>query len=154
MPTLIKIPEFLEKINFRNPEGANNTVFNYAENFPGTIWDWFAKDPETLDITNTFMEADRGSRPSWVDWFPVQEQLLNGFDANQSDVLFVDMAGGRGHDIQSLRRRFPETPGRFILEDQPHVIDDVLDLDPSIEKMKFNLFDVQPIHGMIYSETI
>lgn len=148
MPTLVKIPEFLQKINFKNPEGAVNGPFNYAENFPETIWVWFAQSPDGLDTCNTFMEADRGSRPSWLEWFPVKEQLLDGYDASKGDVLLVDVAGGRGHDIQAFREKFPDVPGRLVVEDLPHVIDDIRNLDASIEKVKFNLFDPQPIKGI------
>lgn len=64
MPTLSKIPEFLQKTGYKNPEGAVNGPFNHTENFPETIWQWVGQDQAKLDACNTFMEADRGSRPS------------------------------------------------------------------------------------------
>lgn len=148
MTTLAKIPEFLQKTDFKNPEGDGKGAFQYAENFEQSIWVWFAQNPEKLDNTNTFMEADRGSRPSWLDWFSVKERIVDGFDANQSDVMLVDVAGGRGHDIAAFHQRFPNAPGRLVVEDQPHVIDDIRDLDSAIERVKFDLFDKQPIIGM------
>ncbi|OJJ82982.1 uncharacterized protein ASPGLDRAFT_75047 [Aspergillus glaucus CBS 516.65] len=93
------------------------------------------------------MEVDRGSRPSWLEWFPVKECVIDGFDCTISDTLLVDAAGGRGHDIQAFLKKFPEASGRLIVEDQPHVIEDIRDLDQSIERIGFDLFDKQPIKG-------
>jgi hypothetical protein len=150
MNTLTKIPEFLQKTNFKNPEGATGGPFNYAEKFDETIWVWFAQSQEGLDTCNTFMEADRGSRPSWLEWFPVKEQIIDGFDAGKGDVLLVDVAGGRGHDIEALHKKFPDHPGRLVVEDLPHVIDDIKSLDSAVEKVKFDLFAKQSVEGTVH----
>lgn len=153
MPTLSKIPEFLAKRSFKNPEGAVDGPFNYAENFPKTIWEWFGQDQSRLDICNTFMEADRGSRPSWLEWFPVKERIVDGFDVSVSEKLLVDVAGGRGHDLDAFRNKFPDVAGesgRLVVEDLPQVIGDIHDLDASIERVGFDLFAEQPVKGMSY----
>lgn len=147
MTTVSKIPEFLQKIEFKNPEGLTSGPLNYAENLTNSIWEWFGESPEKLDICNTFMEASRGGRPSWLSWFPVKERLINGFDASHGDKLFVDMAGGRGHDTEAFHQEFPERPGGLVVEDLPHVVEDIRNLDPSIERLGFDLFQKQPIEG-------
>lgn len=149
MPTLAKVPEFLRKNGFKNPEGATTGPLNYAENFPQSVWEWFASDPGKFDVCNTFMEADRGSRPSWLEWFPVEDRIINGFDATHGDKLLVDVAGGRGHDTEAFHQKFPDKPGRLVVEDLPHVIEDIRDLDSSIERVGFNLFEKQPIQGTV-----
>lgn len=151
MPTLSKIPEFLQKTGYKNPEGAVNGPFNHTENFPETIWQWVGQDQAKLDACNTFMEADRGSRPSWLEWFPAKERVVDGFDASSDGKLLVDVAGGRGHDIDAFRRKFPDisTPGRLVVEDLPQVIGDIHDLDSSIERVGFDLFDSQPVKGAL-----
>ena len=77
----------------------------------------------------------------------MKERVIDGFDCTISDTLLVDAAGGRGHDIQAFLKKFPEASGRLIVEDQPHVIEDIRDLDQSIERIGFDLFDKQPIKG-------
>lgn len=149
MPTLAKIPDFLKMNGFKNPEGATTGPFNYAENFSQSMWEWFAADPEKLDTCNTFMEADRGSRPSWLEWFPVQERIIDGYSATYGDTLLVDVAGGRGHDTAAFLKKFPDKPGRLVVEDLPHVIEDIRNLDSSIERIGFNLFEKQPIEGIM-----
>lgn len=99
------------------------------------------------------MTASQGNRKSWLDWFPVKEQYFphksNGaYEGKQDMVFMVDVAGGRGHHLDEFAKRFPDAPGRLILEDLPAVIDDdAKELDPRIEKMKIDMFERQPVEG-------
>ncbi|PGH27028.1 hypothetical protein AJ80_01213 [Polytolypa hystricis UAMH7299] len=147
MPALASIPEFLEKTKFKNPSGAANGPFQYAEKIDVAIWDYLPNHPDKLDHCSTFMEGDRGSRPSWLEWFPVKEQVIDGFNKEEGDVLLVDVAGGRGHDIGAFHKAFPDAPGRLVVEDLPHVVDDIQNLDPAVERVKINMFEGQPIKG-------
>ncbi|KAL4964286.1 O-methyltransferase [Aspergillus stella-maris] len=116
MSSLAKIPEWLRNHNHQVVEGSH------------------------------FMEADRGSRPPWVEWFPVQEQILTNWRGGDDDTFFVDVAGGRGHDIKTFKHKFPNTKGKFVLEDLPHVIEQsVQGLDA--DKIAFDLFKPQPVKG-------
>ncbi|RAK99542.1 O-methyltransferase [Aspergillus ibericus CBS 121593] len=146
MPTLAKVPEFLRTTKFRNPSGALNGALQYAEKTDMALWDWVLTKPGYVDATNTFMEADRGSRPSWLEWFPVQEQIIDGFSESESDVLIVDVAGGRGHDLAALQSKFSGAPGRLILEDLPHVVAEATQ-HSKIEHLAFDLFKPQPVQG-------
>ncbi|OQD71075.1 hypothetical protein PENPOL_c001G04565 [Penicillium polonicum] len=146
MPTLAKVPEFLRRQDHRNPEGATTGPLQFAENIDESIWTWLPQNPEKLDSCNTFMEGDRGARPSWLEWFPVEERLL--CDVNpDAETLMVDVAGGRGHDLAAFLARYPDVPGRLVLEDLPHVLEEsTVDME-RIEKQAFDLFKPQPIHG-------
>ncbi|KAL2847753.1 S-adenosyl-L-methionine-dependent methyltransferase [Aspergillus pseudoustus] len=95
------------------------------------------------------MEGDRGSRPGWVEWFPVEEQgLLAGFSGGDEDVFLVDVAGGRGHDIKAFKEKSPHARGRFVLEDLPHVVEQSLpELEQRVGKVGFDLFKPQPVKG-------
>lgn len=39
--------------------------------------------------------------------------------AGQDGVILVDICGGKGHAIQSVRSAYPELKGEYILQDQP-----------------------------------
>ncbi|KAL4791443.1 S-adenosyl-L-methionine-dependent methyltransferase [Aspergillus venezuelensis] len=146
MSSLAKIPEFLRNNNHQFIEGSTSGPWNHAMGEDRIIWDWVAESPERLDITNSFMEGDRGSRPPWVEWFPVQDEILGSWKGGDEDVFLVDIAGGRGHDIQTFHNKFPGTKGKFILEDMPHVIEQSIQgLDA--EKIGFDLFKPQPVKG-------
>ena len=41
------------------------------------------------------MTANQDSRPSWIDWFPVEDRLLKVAKVDDNAVLMVDIAGGR-----------------------------------------------------------
>ncbi|KAL2869523.1 S-adenosyl-L-methionine-dependent methyltransferase [Aspergillus lucknowensis] len=146
LSTVAKIPEFLRSHDYQNVEGPTSGPWQYATNIDEIIWSWVAKSPERLDITNSFMEGDRGSRPGWLEWFPVEEQVIKGFTGGDEDVFLVDVAGGRGHDLKSFKDRFPQARGKFILEDLPHVIEQCLP-GLEVEKLAFDLFKPQPIKG-------
>ncbi|KAL4936041.1 hypothetical protein BDV06DRAFT_233759 [Aspergillus oleicola] len=146
MSSLAKIPEFLRNNNHQLIEGPTDGPWNYAMGHDSIIWDWVAKSPERLDITNSFMEGDRGSRPPWVQWFPVQEEILGTWNGGDEDVFFVDVAGGRGHDIKTFKDKFPETKGKFVLEDLPHVVEQSVE-GLEAQKIGFDLFKPQPVKG-------
>ncbi|CDM34306.1 hypothetical protein DTO013E5_2304 [Penicillium roqueforti] len=146
MPTLAKVPEFLRRQDYRNPEGATTGPLQFAEKIDESLWTWLPKHPEYLDSCNTFMEGDRGARPSWLEWFPVDERLLCGAQ-NDAETLMVDVAGGRGHDLAAFMARYPHVRGRLVLEDLPHVLEESTVDAERIEKQPFDLFKPQPIHG-------
>lgn len=100
-----------------------------------------------MQTFNTYMTANQDSRPSWIDWFPVEDRLLKDAKADDNAVLMVDIAGGRGHYLAAFKERFPYAKGRMILQEVPDVIHDAQNLDPSIERMGHDMFEPQPIKG-------
>lgn len=58
----------------------------------------------------------------------------------------VDIGGGRGQDLMSFKDKFPNAPGRFILQDQPHVVESA-HLSERVEKMGYDFFTPQPVKG-------
>lgn len=138
----------MRKNGSRAPDDQLNGAFQLAFHTDQAYFNWMASRPNVLVDFNAFMEGDRGSRPDWVDWYPVKDQLIHGFKPEDDKaVMLVDVAGGRGHDIALFKKKFPEAPGRLILEDLPQVINDVRDLDPSVERVKHDFFTEQPIKG-------
>ncbi|KAJ5499398.1 hypothetical protein N7453_008449 [Penicillium expansum] len=89
MPTLAKVPEFLRRQEHRNPEGANTGPLQFAEKIDESIWTWLPQNPEKLDSCNTFMEGDCGARPSWLEWFPVEERLLCDTHPDAETLILV-----------------------------------------------------------------
>lgn len=146
MPTLAKVPEFLRRHDFQNPEGTTTGALQFAEDTDESTWTWLSKDPKKFNDCHTFMEGDRGSRPSWLEWFPVEERLLAGAHPD-AETLMVDVAGGRGHDLAEFLARFPDVSGRLVLEDLPDVLEESRTDTKRIEKIPFDLFKPQPIHG-------
>lgn len=102
---------------------------------------------------NVFMQGLFGTphRLGWTDWFPFEEVCLDGFDDAKSEYLFVDVAGGKGHESELLLKKFPKLRGKLALQELPFVIDDTLSLDGRVEKVKYDFTTPQPIHGELTS---
>ncbi|KAJ5665184.1 uncharacterized protein N7477_007632 [Penicillium maclennaniae] len=144
MPSLAKTPEYFRQTSFQSPTGTNNGPFQYGEKTEKSLWEWFSQSPESGKDFNTYMEGNRGDNLNWVDWFPVQERLIDGYQAHEGDVLLVDVAGGRGHELAAFEAKFPSALGRLILEDQPGVLPEK-NFGQKIESLPFDLFKPQPI---------
>ncbi|KAE9375979.1 S-adenosyl-L-methionine-dependent methyltransferase [Stipitochalara longipes BDJ] len=144
------IPEYFKSNGYKLPSDAAAGPFQFAFDTPLETYSYWATKPAVADNFNTFMAGKLNATKtgqSWDESYPVKERLIDGFDASISDALFVDIAGGRGHEVGQLKIRFPEAPGRFILEDLPAVIDDTKELDNSIERIKYDFFQSQPVKG-------
>lgn len=147
---MAKMPSFFKENGYRQPEDPLKGALQYAFNTDKEAFDYWHKMPHVLDNFNTFMTGNRGSRPSWVEWWPVESQVFSGLDLEENGVLLVDIAGGRGHDVQAFKNRFPKQPGRLAVEDLPAVIDDIKELDAGIERVKYDFFTPQPIEGEFF----
>ena len=90
--------------------------------------------------------------PEWFEIYPVAKELelsKSTLKTGKDDVLFVDVAGGRGHDVAKFRKTFPDLPGRCILQDLPETIAQVKKSPPEgVELMDYDFFTPQPIKGV------
>ena len=90
------------------------------------------------------MSAIYGEQPtSWLDGFDMSKHCV---DSKPDDVIFVDVAGGVGHQCGLLKAKLPELRGRFILEDLPMVTPQALPI-PGIESMGIDMWQGQPVKG-------
>ncbi|KAJ4335838.1 hypothetical protein N0V87_005820 [Didymella glomerata] len=148
MISVTKLPEYFGKEGYKNPDDQNSGPAQFGHNIPGQdLWPYIAANPKLLNAAHAFFEGDRGSRPLWVDWFPVQQKLLDDVSRplNADEILYVDVAGGRGHDLLDFKAKFSDYPGKYVLMDLPHVVEDkTLTLD-GVEKKSFNFFQDQVV---------
>lgn len=80
-------------------------------------------------------------------FFPVKERIEQGMTRNDNEVAIVDVGGGMGHDLVELKKKQPEIPGRFILQDLPQVIEQISQPLEGIEAMTHDFYTEQPIKG-------
>lgn len=139
-------PKFLKDTNYKNPTDANEMPFN--KQFKGEAYfDWLGKQPELLHSFHLFMTTQRVGHPQWLDFYPIEQELVPGFDTNNPDAVFlVDVGGSVGHEIQALKKRYPNIPGRMILQDRPATIERVVP-ENGMEAMAHDFFTPQPIKG-------
>lgn len=96
---------------------------------------------------NTFMSGNRVNRKHWIDWFPVEAEILAGTSGTPHGTLLVDVGGGKGHDLERFLAKFPQCKGRLTLQDLPGVLENVKKLDEGIKLMPHDFFTPQPIKG-------
>lgn len=91
------------------------------------------------------MTAYRAGKPSWVDpgFYPVAGRLIGGFNSNYSEAFLVDVGGGKGQDLHDLKEKYPQIPGKLILQDRAAVISTVS--DDIFEAIPHDFFTAQPV---------
>lgn len=90
------------------------------------------------------MGTQRLGERTWLDVFPFQEEL--GQNTSADVPLFLDIGGANGHQCVLLKQRFPQLPGRVVLQDTEQVISNAPELE-GIEKIAYDAFTPQPIKG-------
>lgn len=150
MPSITAAPHWLNQHGWQlNPTDATNGPFQAGHKTDLDMFGFALANKEKFwDDMNTFFEGDRGSRPHWAEWFPVQDKLLGSNVLKPDAPVIVDVGGGRGHDIAGFRKHFPDLPGRLVLQDQQPVLDSIVALDPAIEKRALDFFSEAPVPGM------
>jgi len=84
-----------------------------------------------------------------VGFYPVPELVM---DLKESDdVLLVDVGGSLGHDLSEFQRKWPDMPGRLVLQDLPAVVEQAqsMSLHPRVEVMPHDFFTEQPVKGRL-----
>ncbi|KAJ4145057.1 hypothetical protein LMH87_003918 [Akanthomyces muscarius] len=142
-------PPALRDNGHRSPGEAGFTrrAFGGALDYFGLVQSM----PATNRDFNDAMTLDTGAPEPWFRWFPVEERLLAGL-AQDDAPLLVDVAGGRGHDVQAFQEAFPGR-GRLVLQDMAHAIGSIgggpvaPPLDAAIVRQTHDFFTAQPVRG-------
>ena len=80
-------------------------------------------------------------------YYPVNDRLVTGANTDSSAVFLVDVGGNNGHDLQQLKEKYPNLPGRLILQDTPEVINGVKGIEGVFEPTVHDFFTPQPVKG-------
>ncbi|KAF2472655.1 S-adenosyl-L-methionine-dependent methyltransferase [Lindgomyces ingoldianus] len=148
--SMAKMVSYFRANGYIQPDDPCAGPLQYAFGTEKNSFDHWRTQPEVIDNFNTFMTGVRAARPSWLDWWPVESQIFK-IELKDSDTLFVDVAGGRGHDLLNFKNKFPDKKGRLVLEDLPAVIDGIPTLDERIIVVKYDFFTPQPVKdALIY----
>ncbi|EER39493.1 sterigmatocystin 8-O-methyltransferase [Histoplasma capsulatum H143] len=144
VPAMQSAPAYFLQRGHSCPSDPKDGLMQYAFNTKQTTFERIVSSPSLLKDFNMFMGNTMGARKYWVDWYPVQSQILDG--AATDKPLIVDVGAGKGHDLLSYKNRFPNT-GRLVLQDLPEVVETLEGLDEAVEKVTYDFFTEQPITG-------
>ncbi|KAF2999571.1 hypothetical protein E8E14_003746 [Neopestalotiopsis sp. 37M] len=147
----ISVPQFLEKIGYTSPSDPSFCAWNIGWETDDPPWVWLQTRPELAKYVSDWMAVQREGLPSFLDAVDFENKF--GKSTNDSTPLIVDMGGGLGHQCVLFRQKYPNLLGRVILQDQPHVIDQVRSTplpgfgESAIEAQIHDLMMPQPIKG-------
>lgn len=94
------------------------------------------------------MTGQRRGRANWLDFFPFEERVARGFKGGDDAVMLVDVGGARGHEIEAIKKRHPDLPGRFVLQELADTVNQALPV-PGMEATVHDFLTAQPIKGPI-----
>ncbi|KAL5041423.1 hypothetical protein BDW71DRAFT_217873 [Aspergillus fruticulosus] len=157
-------PEYFRQNKHAFPPSATDTPFQLAKNTSLDYFAWLAENPALAADFQAWMAVKQQASPNWVDWFDVKGVILDESRAHSlgqaqgqasgdgksdvnGEVLIVDIGGGEGHYLHAFNRRFPDAPGRRILQDLPHVLDTITNVPEKTELMAYDFFTAQPVKG-------
>lgn len=147
-PSFNGFPDFFQSTDYKLPTSLCKGPFQTAHATELPFFSWLVATPPHLDEFDAFMSAYRAGKANWFDggYYPVAERLVEGFNAGDSEVLLVDVGGGRGHDVQLFATHHVSHPGTIVLQDREPVIATI----PDQEQLPFtceahDFFTPQPI---------
>ncbi|KAE8336715.1 hypothetical protein BDV24DRAFT_154972 [Aspergillus arachidicola] len=147
MPAHLKMHEFLKSNSWREPTSTSNNPYTYAHDTNGkSMWEYLSERPTRMASFNDGMTVQAMTELWMVDLFPWKS--LSEQQPTPTTVVAVDIGGGTGMGISRIRPYCGSLPGRFILQDQAHVIQSADPPGDGIEKMAYDFFEEQPIRGI------
>lgn len=149
-PTFMALPRFLAKNNYRNPDDISDCPFQAGHNTDLSLFPWFQQRPELGPDFLNWMNSHCSDLPRFYDSYGIKQELWQNADADT--ILFVDVGGAHGHQTLGLKQKYPDQPGRFILQDQEFVVEQVkatpLPGFDGIEVQVHDFFTPQPLKGV------
>ncbi|KAL5046572.1 hypothetical protein BDW71DRAFT_197504 [Aspergillus fruticulosus] len=119
---ITSLPSFLKKTNYANPSDGCHAAFQDGYRTDKHFFEFLKEHPTYGEEFNNHMTAYHQGRPSWMD---------EGF--------------------YPFRRKWPDIPGRLILQDLPEVIEQAKwqnqATQKAIEPMSHDFFTEQPVKG-------
>lgn len=128
-PAYNAFPSFFRSHDYKMTESLTNGPFQAAHNTDLPMFDWLVANPPHLAEFDAMMSVTRAGHESWCNdgFYPVEERLFNGFDTQHSEVLLVDVGGGKGHDLLHFHKQHRVHPGTLVLQDREPTIASIED---------------------------
>ncbi|KAI9367783.1 O-methyltransferase [Aspergillus egyptiacus] len=144
----LKFHEYSRKRGWVNPVDPQDTSLMNAYGTDKDLFSWVHELGYGTHL-NDYLGGYNLGRPRWMDpnVYPVKERLIHGADPSPDAPFLVDVGGNVGHDLARFRARYPDAPGKLILQDLPMMICQIKDLDPAIVRMEYDFRDEQPSKG-------
>ncbi|KAJ5775356.1 O-methyltransferase family 2 [Penicillium nucicola] len=142
-----KAPEFFRRNQNQFPSSAKDTPFQLGMNTDLGYFEWLGQNPALAKDFQQWMSLKQAATASWVDWFDIEKNIIDDFDAQSPDnVLLVDVGGGEGRYLREFQDKFQIAPGQLVLQDLPNVIE-AIENPPDVKLIAHDFFTPQPVKG-------
>jgi hypothetical protein len=164
LPSVANLPQYFRQNGYSSPDDYEAGPYQFGHETDLESYAYWLTKPEVINNFDTFMNGGKlGNQRRWTgkslrlllfksiaeipEWFPSYDVIVNGYKDGSEGVMLVDVAGGRGHDIEAFLRKHHNASGRLVLEDLPETIDQIRTLSSKVEPYPHNFFEPQPIEG-------
>lgn len=141
-------PKWLAKRHYQSTASVTDCVLSEVFGMP--VWEFHERNPGRAAVFDLAISTEDQEPPERRPPYPFNEQLS---DLRSDDVTLVDIGGGHGQAVQTMRSLYPYLTGRFIVQDLPKTVETI---DPKyaseagFEPMVHDFFTPQPIKGAKY----
>ena len=140
-PSTQALPKFLAETKYQNITSKHETVFQKAFHTDLSFFEWLPQHPQHVKSLGNLMALDRPTY--WVDSYPVAE-LLGSLATKPEKAVLVDIGGGFGQQAVAFRNKFPDLPGRVVVQDIPSTLAGAKPVQ-GVEFMEYDFFGAQSI---------
>ena len=139
-PAYQALPGFMQETKYQSPPAGRCAW----QNSVGTDQDFFPymkQHPEQLQWFQKLMSVPRDG--DWLDVVYFEKEAAN---VSADRALLVDVGGNIGHQSERLRRKYPDLPGKIIVQD----LEENVKVAPQLQGVEFmahDFFTPQPIKG-------
>jgi demethylsterigmatocystin 6-O-methyltransferase len=138
-PAVLALPSFLIMNNHQNIVNIRETPFQQAFHTSLPVFEYL-RQPGREKQYDGFQKSMTAMQNS--DWLNMS--LVDG--TVQQDVMFVDVAGGGGHQCIKLSEKYPSLKGHAVLEDL-HQTTDGLEPIEGVKIIAQDFFEEQAVKG-------
>ena len=111
------------------------------------MFEFLGKHPVERAHFDSWMVERRRGKLEWLDIFPFKERLSNNLRNDQDAVVLVDVGGSQGRELVKFRERYPDIPGKLVLQDLPGPLNGIKSPLEGIEVMSHDFYTPQPVKG-------
>jgi len=141
-PAYQALPDHLKETNYQSNTGGKY-AWHKGFNTELDFFPWASQYPNKLRWFQQLMSVPREG-----DWFDVAPFGKDGATIEPERAHFVDVGGSIGHQCARLTAKYPNFPGRIILQDLPETIKAARPIE-GVEFMAYDFFTPQPVKGRI-----
>lgn len=154
-----RVPGYVKKLREVHQEEKSKIIPFRTDGFPAGVqyafgmhfWELLAQNEALRNaLDETMALRHLKGRVPWFKKYPIADRLRNdGLEKmNKSDQpVFIDVGGGRCHDIINFKKEYPKVAFRYVLQDLPETLNKTSTDLKDIEQMDYDFFQPQPILG-------